>query len=86
MNLPVGSTVTYTVIATVNAAATGMLTNMATAHAPVGVTDPTPANNTAVDVDNIAGPADLSITKVDNHGGSSITPSTGSVVAGSTVT
>ncbi len=86
VSMPVGSTITYTVQATVNPATTGALTNTATVADPAGTTDPSPANNTAVDIDSVAPAADLSITKVDNVGGSSITPSTGTAFRGSTIT
>ncbi len=66
VNMPVGSTVTYTVTGTVSAAATGSLVNTATVTTPQGVTDPTPANNTATDTDTLTPQADLSITKTDN--------------------
>ena len=69
VNMPVDSTITYTVHATVNSQATGTLTNVATVADPPGTTDPTPVNNTATDVDAVAASADLSITKVDNVGG-----------------
>ena len=65
MNLPVGSTVTYTLTGTVNAAATGTLANTATVAVPSGVTDPTPANNSATDTDTLTPQADLRITKTD---------------------
>jgi len=65
VNLPAGGSVTYTVSATVSASATGTLSNTATVAAPGGVTDPTPANNSATDTDTLAPQADLSITKTD---------------------
>ena len=73
VDMPVGSTITYTVHATVSSSATGTLTNVATVSEPEGTTDPTPTNNTATDIDSIVPVADLSVTKVDNVGGSSIT-------------
>ena len=54
-------------------APTGTLTNVVTVTDPAGTTDPTPANNTATDIDNLSPQADLSVTKVDNVGGSSVT-------------
>ncbi len=86
VNMPVGSTVTYTVTANVNPAATGTLANTATASVPAGYTDPLPGNNSATDNDALTPMADLSITKVDNQGGSSITDTTGSVVKGTSFT
>ena len=65
VNLPAGSTVTYTVVADVSAGATGNLVNTATVSPPAGVTDTNPANNSATDIDALAAQADLSITKTD---------------------
>ncbi|MBI1761244.1 MAG: DUF11 domain-containing protein, partial [Acidobacteria bacterium] len=65
VNLPSGSSLPITVTATVIGSATGSVTNTATITAPVGTTDPTPANNSASDTDTITPVADLSITKTD---------------------
>ncbi len=65
VNLPSGGSVTYTASCTISAAATGSLSNTATVTAPAGVTDPTPGNNSATDVDALGASADLSITKTD---------------------
>ena len=65
VNLPAGGSVTYTASATIGAAATGSLSNTATITAPTGVTDPTPANNSATDTDTLMPQADLAITKTD---------------------
>jgi uncharacterized repeat protein (TIGR01451 family) len=54
VNLPAGGSVTYTVSATLSPSATGTLSNTATVTAPAGVTDPTPANNSATDTDTIS--------------------------------
>jgi uncharacterized repeat protein (TIGR01451 family) len=70
--MPAGSSVTYTVNATIQATATGSLSNTATVTAPGGVTDPTPGNNSATDTDTLTGEADLSISKTD--GVSSVVP------------
>ncbi len=78
VNLPAGSTVTYVITGTVSATATGTLSNTATVTPPVGTA------KTATATDNVNLP-DLSITKVDNAGGSSITPSTGNVIPGQTL-
>jgi len=51
VNLPVGETVTYTLVVKLNAAATGSLVNLATVTAPSTATDPVPGNNTASDTD-----------------------------------
>ena len=63
--LPSGTTVTYTVTATVSASATGVVANMATVAAPVGVTDPDTSDNSSTDVDSLTPSVDLSITKTD---------------------
>ncbi|MEO8264284.1 MAG: hypothetical protein ABI706_02115 [Ilumatobacteraceae bacterium] len=85
VDLPVGATATFTISATVVATATGTLVNTATIAVPAGVTDPTPANNSAADSDALNPTADLSITKTD--GVASIVPgqsTTYSVVVGNT--
>jgi uncharacterized repeat protein (TIGR01451 family) len=64
VNIPVGKKITYTVVATVNIAATGSMTNSFTVTAPVSVPDPILGNNTATDTD--AHPsADLAVTITD---------------------
>ena len=68
IDLPSGSSVTYTVTANISAAASGDMTNTATVALPAGMTDPNNANNTAQDVDTEAVvilSADLSINKTD---------------------
>jgi uncharacterized repeat protein (TIGR01451 family) len=65
VNMPAGSSITYTVNATIDSAATGELTNTATVTEPAGVTDPNQANNSATDTDTLTPQADLSITKTD---------------------
>jgi uncharacterized repeat protein (TIGR01451 family) len=65
VNLPSGGSVTYTASCTISGAATGSLTNTATVTAPGGVTDPTPGNNSATDIDALGASADLAITKTD---------------------
>ncbi len=54
VNLPAGSSVTYSLSATVDLGARGVVNNTATVTAPGGITDPLPGNNTATDVDTIA--------------------------------
>ncbi len=66
VNLPVGTTATFTVVAAIGAAATGTLSNTATAAPAAGVVDPTPANNSATDTDALVPTADLSITKTNS--------------------
>ena len=62
VNLPVGSTITYTVTATVDAAATGQLTNTVIVAPPAGTVDTNPSNDEALDVDE---PASLTVTKTN---------------------
>ena len=50
-----GGTATFTVTGTVAPTATGNLINTADVVAPAGITDPTPSNNTAIDIDTPAG-------------------------------
>ena len=85
-NMPTGSTIVYTVTAKVSANPAATISNTAKITAPGSVTDPTPANNTATDKDHTVVNGDLAITKVDNDGGSSITPSTGTATPGTTIT
>ncbi len=65
VNLPAGGSVTYTASCTVSSFATGTISNTATVSAPAGLTDPTPANNSATDTDTLTPNADLAITKTD---------------------
>ncbi len=65
LNLPAGSSVTYTATCSISGAATGSLSNTATLTAPAGVTDPTPGNNSATDTDGLGASADLAISKTD---------------------
>src|SRR5690606_5198277 len=54
LNLPAGSSVQYTINATLDPSATsGTLSNTATVSAPAGISDPTPANNSATDTTSI---------------------------------
>jgi uncharacterized repeat protein (TIGR01451 family)/fimbrial isopeptide formation D2 family protein len=67
VTIPTGTAnfLTYTITATVDAAAFGDLINTATINAPSGFTDPDPANNTATDTNSNNPRIDLSITKDD---------------------
>jgi len=65
VNMPSGSTITYTVVANISASATGNLVNTATVAPPAGVIDTNPGNNSATDTDTLTATADLSITKTD---------------------
>ncbi len=51
IQMPVGSTITYTLTATISQFAIGNLVNTATVSPPAGTTDPNPSNNTATDTD-----------------------------------
>jgi uncharacterized repeat protein (TIGR01451 family) len=62
-SLLVSGTATYTVVATLSPSATGTLSNTATIAVPGGVTDPTPGNNAATDVDTLTPQADLTVVK-----------------------
>jgi LPXTG-site transpeptidase (sortase) family protein len=65
VNLPAGSSITYTVTAQTDPAATTNLVNTATVTPPAGITDPTPGDNTDTDTDTPNPQADLSVTKDD---------------------
>jgi uncharacterized repeat protein (TIGR01451 family) len=66
VNLPVGSSVTYTVSAAIGSGVSGDLVNTATVSVPSGYTDPNMGSNTATDTDTFTLAADLQITKTDN--------------------
>ncbi len=53
INLPAGSSITYTVTAAISAAATGNLVNTVMVAAPGGTTDLTLSNNSATDTDTL---------------------------------
>lgn len=67
VNLLPAGTVTFTATGNLAAGATGTLANTATVTPPTGVTDPTPANNTATDTDTLTPRGDLEITKTDGQ-------------------
>ena len=64
LDLPVGATITYTVVAQTHPSATTMLTNTAAISAPIGTDDSNPANNIAADENNATPEADLTLTSV----------------------
>jgi uncharacterized repeat protein (TIGR01451 family) len=64
VDLPAGTSATFTFTGTVPSATTGALVNTATIAAPTGVTDPVPGNNAATDNNNADVVADLGLTKV----------------------
>ncbi|MCA9168387.1 MAG: DUF11 domain-containing protein, partial [Planctomycetales bacterium] len=66
VDMTVGSTIVYTVSATVAANATGAINNTATVTAPNGTTEVDTANNSASDIDSLEPEVDLAITKTDN--------------------
>ena len=74
VDMPAGSTASFTVTATVDAAASGTIANTASLELPTGAVDPTPTNNTATDETTVQGVADLAITKTD--GAASSVPGT----------
>ena len=53
MTLPVGSSITFRITATVKPDASGSMTNTATVTLPAGTADSNPANNVATDTDSI---------------------------------
>jgi len=63
IDLAVGGTAVYTVVAETSPTATTSLVNTATVAPPVGTTDPVPANNTSTDTDTVLLAAKLGITK-----------------------
>ena len=63
VNLPVGSSATFTLVGTVSAGATGDLVNTATITAPAGTTDPNAGNDSATDTDTRSASADIGVTK-----------------------
>jgi uncharacterized repeat protein (TIGR01451 family) len=65
VTLPPGSLITYNAAGKVSSSATGTLSNTAAVTAPSGVTDLTPANNSATDSDTITYKADLKVTVTD---------------------
>ncbi len=67
VNLPSGGSVTYTASCAIAASASGTLSNTAVVAAPGGVTDPTPANNSATDSDTLNASADVAVTISDSR-------------------
>ena len=61
--LPSAGSVTFTVNATIAGGASGTISNTANIAAPAGVTDPTPANNSATDSDTVAAATNLALAK-----------------------
>jgi uncharacterized repeat protein (TIGR01451 family) len=67
VDMPAGSTITYIVMATVDSAASGTLSNGAVVFPPPKVTDPDLANNVSGDCDALTPVADLQIHKDDGQ-------------------
>ncbi len=65
VTIPFGGSLTYTVTAAINSAATGNLINTATIAAPAGTLDPTAGNNSSTDTNTMLPIADLAVTKSD---------------------
>ncbi len=65
LNLGPGAVATLSVTGVVAPGAAGSLSNTATATLPAGFTDPTPADNSATDVDTLTPRSDLAVTKTD---------------------
>ncbi|MBK9924254.1 MAG: DUF11 domain-containing protein [Anaerolineales bacterium] len=65
VNIASGASVTYTVLANIDANATGNLSNTASVNAPLGYTDTNSSNNIATDPDTPVFNLDLQITKDD---------------------
>jgi uncharacterized repeat protein (TIGR01451 family) len=61
LNLPVGSSVTYTITGRIDPAATGQLTNTATLTAPQAAPDLTGASHTVSDTDTLTPSADVGV-------------------------
>lgn len=66
INLASGASVTYTILADIDPAATGDLVNTVSVSVPAGYTDTVPGNNSATDTNTPVASADLQITKTDN--------------------
>jgi uncharacterized repeat protein (TIGR01451 family) len=64
VDLPAGGSVAFSVSATIDPGATGILSNTVTVATPVGVTDPVPGNNSATDTTSLDPVADLAVQRV----------------------
>lgn len=67
VDLSVGAVLEYTLIARVDPAAVGEISNTATVSVPSGVLDPEVGNNSATDVDDLTPVGDLAISKDDGQ-------------------
>jgi uncharacterized repeat protein (TIGR01451 family) len=66
VNMALGSSIRYTVTATVDANGATQISNSAAVSVPAGTDDSDPTNNTAQDVDDVTDEFDLALTKTDN--------------------
>ena len=66
VDLPVGGTLTYTVLAQILPDATGSLANTASVATPAGTVDIDPADNSATDTDTLTPQVDVAVTKDDS--------------------
>jgi uncharacterized repeat protein (TIGR01451 family)/fimbrial isopeptide formation D2 family protein len=69
IDLPSGSSVTYTVDATISSSSTGNLVNTATVAVPAGMTDTAPGNNSSTDTNTFVGIPALTIAKTETSTG-----------------
>uniref|UniRef100_UPI0031DC8022 DUF11 domain-containing protein n=1 Tax=Pedobacter sp. TaxID=1411316 RepID=UPI0031DC8022 len=74
VDIPSGGSVTYTYVVNVPSSFTGNFVNTGSAAVGAGITDPTPANNSAMDTDTPNRIADLVVTNTD--GKTTYTPGT----------
>lgn len=82
-DLPVGATVTYTVMGTVMAGSgTGILNYLVTLNPPTGVSDSNTNNNSAVDTNNLGPVRQLTVDKGQSNGSGTITSSPDSIRCG----
>jgi uncharacterized repeat protein (TIGR01451 family) len=76
VDLPDGASVTFAFTVQIDPSATGALFNTATVHLPDGITDPTLADNSNTDRDNLRPEADLAVTKTVSNA----FPNVGSII------
>lgn len=82
-DLPVGASVTYTVMGTVMAGSgTGILNYLVTLNTPAGVSDNNTNNNSAVDTNNIGPVRALTIDKSQSNGSGTIVSAPASIRCG----
>ncbi|HTU23927.1 MAG TPA: hypothetical protein VMF30_00930, partial [Pirellulales bacterium] len=86
VDLPTGSTITYTVEATIASSATGTLSNTATLTAQNAVGESGADSGSATDTDTLTPEWSPSVTITDNQHGSSVSGATGTAVPGNTIT